>query len=243
VLLILVVADFVWSASGFLPLIVSSLAGKLIGVEQMHGSLPTTSKNLSVLGGVYAAGYLLSLGLVLAGIGRLRTNAKSRSAAVVIIGVASLWIVGVVLGIYACYLTVINKDYLFSPSISEALLIPWVAWFGVLFYYWHARPEAFLRKYLKAMLLGSWVEFIVALAITISVRQREGCFCAIGSWLTLVFIVPVIVWLIGPALYLFYLNEKREQSPRALKLILLRKSKVHNVSPITHSTADGPTVS
>ena len=69
---------------------------------------------------------------------------------------------------------------------------------------------------------------MLALAVEVAVRPRsDQCPCATGSYLTLIFVVPVMLWSIGPALYFLYLREKNMtlQHPGHARRILARKSK------------------
>jgi hypothetical protein len=99
-----------------------------------------------------------------------------------------------------------------------------IGWFALR----HVDQPTALSRLITILLAGSWVEFAAALPIQISTRNKtEDCPCATGSWLALMTGVPILVWAIGPGLYLLYLQQSRleQLEHRHITKILLRKSK------------------
>jgi hypothetical protein len=79
----------------------------------------------------------------------------------------------------------------------------------------------------------SWIEFSLALLLDISARNRESCYCAIGSYTTLLVSLPVLIWTIGPALYLLYLRERHFSlsQPSRVRMILRAKTRRYRQQP------------
>ena len=109
-----------------------------------------------------------------------------------------------------------------------AAMVSWVLW---LVLGWQAvrgtDHVTALSRLIGVLLAGSWIEFSVALPIELATRPRtKECPCASGSWLTLVICIPLLLWAVGPALYLLYRRERHltEGNRRHALKILLRKS-------------------
>jgi hypothetical protein len=86
----------------------------------------------------------------------------------------------------------------------------WLIWFifGIWYYRGNANANV-LSRLLAGIFTGSWIEFVLALGIDAASRDRS-CPCAPGSWWVLVFSVPILLWCVGPAIYLLYLHERNE---------------------------------
>ncbi len=124
----------------------------------------------------------------------------------------------------------------FQSLLNEPEYVPhlvvisftWVFWFIVsLIYLRGLNHFSALSQLIKIVLCGSWIEFVVALPVDIATRKRtEECPCISGSWLGLVFSVPILIWTIGPAIYFLYMREKRlnDATPGHARKILVRKS-------------------
>jgi hypothetical protein len=109
------------------------------------------------------------------------------------------------------------------------LIVSWSAWLLV---GWLAvrrvDHRTGLSRLIAVVLTGSWIEFSIALPIELATRPRtKDCPCASGSWLTLLICIPLLVWSIGPALYLLYRREQRltQADRRHPFKVLLRKSR------------------
>jgi len=123
----------------------------------------------------------------------------------------------------------ISIDPLFTWFGVATLIVSWALWLVV---GWlavrHVDHPTALRRLVAVLLAGSWIEFSIALPIEIATRPRtKECPCASGSWLTLMLCIPVLVWSIGPALYLLYRREQRlaKIDRRHPLKVLLQKSK------------------
>jgi hypothetical protein len=99
----------------------------------------------------------------------------------------------------------------------------WLFWFFLGCIHWYGRGRnGTVQRLVRAVLATSWIEFSLALPIDIAARNRESCYCGIGSYMTLVVTLPILVWSFGPALYLFYLRERElslSDPGRALKIL------------------------
>ncbi|MPY71552.1 MAG: hypothetical protein GEU92_15870 [Alphaproteobacteria bacterium] len=104
----------------------------------------------------------------------------------------------------------------------------WIAWLAVAALQFRGRDQrSALSRLAGGLLAGSWVEFALALPVDIAVRARhENCPCFTGSWLALLIVIPVMIWSLGPALYLMYLRERAKAGadPGRPRRILRAKS-------------------
>jgi hypothetical protein len=101
-------------------------------------------------------------------------------------------------------------------------------WIIVAIIYWFSKDRnRILQQLIRALLATSWIEFSLALPIDLSARNRESCFCVIGSWVTLLVTLPLLIWSVGPALYLLYLRERALSlaTPGRAQAILRQKSR------------------
>lgn len=104
----------------------------------------------------------------------------------------------------------------------------WAFWFLAAWLYARGRAQTrVLGRFLAIVFAGSWIEFMLALPIDIAARNRETCHCAIGSAWVLLVTVPLMLWAVGPALYLLYLRERRAEDdlPGRARRILQRKTR------------------
>jgi hypothetical protein len=121
-------------------------------------------------------------------------------------------------------------DRLIDHHAIGALLGSWVVWLILGLVYWRgAQSTAAIIRILKTLLVASWIEFSLALPIDIAARNRTNeCYCAAGSWIALLMIVPALILLFGPGLYLIYLGEHTlaAQDRSRARRILWRKTKL-----------------
>ena len=119
-----------------------------------------------------------------------------------------------------------NDD--FTIGFLVLLLSSWLFWLLIaVWYYRKSESHQALSRMIGVLLAGSWIEFSLALPIDIVSRpKQEDCPCAFSSWWALLFLVPIIMWMIGPALYLLYLREKSlsYSFPLRAKRVLAKKT-------------------
>lgn len=121
-----------------------------------------------------------------------------------------------------------------SPSLTTSAFwsitgTGWLVWlvFGFFLVRKHSQQSG-LSKLIATIMAGSWIEFTVALPIYYATRRRVDCFCASESFLAMIATIPVMLWAVGPALYLFYLREKDlcEADPAHARQILREKTEM-----------------
>jgi hypothetical protein len=121
-----------------------------------------------------------------------------------------------------------NRYFSVGSNWIWIILSGWVFWLLVSIIYWRVKnKDNVLQRLIRTILATSWVEFSLALPIDLAARTRESCYCAIGSYITLLITLPLLIWSIGPGLYFFYLRE-RELSlgePGRARAILRQKSR------------------
>jgi len=201
----------------------------------------------------YVAGLLLLQALFLFGGGRIPLGKKPAGISRTLIPVSLAAAAGVlvVLTLAAAVAEMfdrsngegsIRETALFDLSVLDPdsefitwLVIVWVLWVVLaLVMYRGQDQETVLRRLTNGLLAGSWIEFLVALPVDIAIRQRaDSCICATGSWLALMFAIPIMVFAFGPALFLLYLREVElgRVEPRRAMRILLHKSRRRDALP------------
>jgi hypothetical protein len=122
-----------------------------------------------------------------------------------------------------------------------ALLIGnWTIWLPIAWFAFRGvdRPTGLSR--LSALLLaGSWIEVAVALPIELVARGRhDNCPCASGSWIGLAVGGPLLLWSLGPAVYLLYRRERalNVQKPGHARRLLARRSTKIRATPNVEAT-------
>ena len=116
----------------------------------------------------------------------------------------------------------------FDDLLGGLLVANWIVWLPIAWFALRGvdRPTG-LSRLAGLLLAGSWIEVAVALPIELVRRGRhESCPCESGSWLALVFAGPILLWSIGPAVYLLYLRERALEGhkPGHARRVLARKS-------------------
>jgi hypothetical protein len=107
------------------------------------------------------------------------------------------------------------KDFFDRPFPSswfwQLVLGAWIFWLSVILVYNRWRnSHSIAPKLIGVIISGSFINSVISLMIDLSVRPRYiGCVFITGSWFALIISVPVLVWSIGPAIYLLYLIERR----------------------------------
>jgi hypothetical protein len=114
------------------------------------------------------------------------------------------------------------------PVFLEITVVMWLFWLAIgILAVRNTDQEHGLGRLIGCLLAGSWIEFAVALPIELVARPRHReCPCASGSWLALLACFPILVWSIGPAIYLLFLLERArcQNDPRHSRRVLLQKS-------------------
>ena len=94
-------------------------------------------------------------------------------------------------------------------GVWVAMLLLWGVWACVFFAYWRQGDRyTQLGKMIRGLVTGSLLEILVAIPVHIwATRQRE-CYCARGTYTTLVLAGTVLLWAFGPGILLLYWREK-----------------------------------
>jgi hypothetical protein len=104
----------------------------------------------------------------------------------------------------------------------------WLVWFVIgMVAIRNTQQANGLSRLIAFLLAGSWIEFAVALPVEFVTRPRDReCPCQSGSWLGLIICFPILMWSIGPGLYLLLVREKKlcRQDPGHSRRVLLAKS-------------------
>ena len=103
-----------------------------------------------------------------------------------------------------------SKDkWPFLRKVWAGMLLLWVIWACIFFVYWRQGDRyTQLGRMIRALVAGSLLEALVAVPVHVwATRQRE-CYCARGTYTTLVFSGTVLLWAFGPGIYLLYMREK-----------------------------------
>jgi hypothetical protein len=101
-------------------------------------------------------------------------------------------------------------------------------WLALAWVLTRSDPRTWLARLTAVLFTGSWVEFALVLPIEWGTRARtKDCPCVSGSWTTLVLCVPILIWIIGPALYVLYRREAARASadPDRPTRVLLGKTR------------------
>jgi len=117
-----------------------------------------------------------------------------------------------------------------TESIGPAIVGGcWLFWLGVGWTLARGTSrETALGRMTAIVFAGSWVEFAVALPVELVTRDRtKDCPCASGSWVALMSSGPLLLWAIGPAVFLLYRYEwnRTLDDPSHARRVLQRKTR------------------
>ncbi len=123
---------------------------------------------------------------------------------------------------------IIEEEWELEMVTLIILGVGWVFW-GVVgtVMYRSAGSSRGVIKLFEILLKGSWIQFIVVMPLYLAIQSKKNCPCFTGSFVTLVFGIPLLLLLIGPGLYLLYLKEKERAAldPALPRKILSRKTR------------------
>jgi hypothetical protein len=197
--------------------------------------------------------------LVIAGLGcvrlpRARSEKPTVAASIVFVSLmVALVTVGALLTVLEAVgvLSLIDKEDLVESQVLETpgepwawlyltplglrwlgglILAGWAMWGVVALAAWRRTGGgSVLERMVAGVLVGSWVEFVAALAVEIGARDRgDECPCDNGSWLALTLATPVMIWAIGPAMFMVYQRERSlvARDPSHARRVLREKTRV-----------------
>jgi hypothetical protein len=94
-------------------------------------------------------------------------------------------------------------------GVYPVMLILWGAWTWVFFVYWRQGDRyTKLGKMIRGLVAGSVVEFIIAIPAHVWATRERECYCARGTYTTLVLAGVVLLWAFGPGIILLYMHER-----------------------------------
>lgn len=93
------------------------------------------------------------------------------------------------------------------------MLVLWAVWTWVFWIYWR-QGDRYTQtgKMIRALVAGSLLEALVAVPVHIMVTRQDDCYCARGTYVTLVFSGTVLLWAFGPGIILLYMRERYRQA-------------------------------
>lgn len=205
-------SDQLFGRENFAPV---GLMGTPLGLGMLHDSE-----------GTYAINVLLFVGLLLlaqwfylrprgAWVARLATHGRPlRASVIVAAAMAMLLTVGaiaLILEFPDVWSGWMDEDRFpkVAPYLFEAMIWIWIIWLLIFSAYWRQGDRyTQLGRMIRGLVAGSLVESFAAIPVHIwATRQRE-CYCARGSYTTLVFAGTVLLWAFGPGILLLYAREK-----------------------------------
>ena len=89
------------------------------------------------------------------------------------------------------------------------MLVLWGVWAWIFFLYWRQGDRyTQLGRMIRGLVAGSLVEALVAVPVHVWVMRQRDCYCARGTYTTLVLAGTVLLWAFGPGIILLYMREK-----------------------------------
>ncbi|UCC32218.1 MAG: hypothetical protein JSU86_08030, partial [Phycisphaerales bacterium] len=89
------------------------------------------------------------------------------------------------------------------------MLALWGVWAWIFFLYWRQGDRyTQLGRMIRGLVAGSLVEALVAVPVHVWVMRQRDCYCARGTYTTLVLAGTVLLWAFGPGIILLYMREK-----------------------------------
>lgn len=99
------------------------------------------------------------------------------------------------------------------PVLLPVFVTSWVIWSGALLLFTRKRRHPGLLGRLVALLLaGTVVEVLAVIPIDVMVRRRTDCYCATGTFYSLLISVWAAMWLAGPGVLILFLRRRRRRA-------------------------------
>jgi hypothetical protein len=94
-------------------------------------------------------------------------------------------------------------------GVWTAAAILWAGWAWVFFVYWRQGDRyTQLGRMVRGLVVGSLLEACVAIPVHVAVMRERDCYCARGTYTTLVLAGTVLLWAFGPGIILLYMRER-----------------------------------
>ncbi len=99
-------------------------------------------------------------------------------------------------------------DHLSFGGIWLGMGLVWAIWAALFFRYWRDGDRyTQLGRMVRALVAGSCLEAIIATPVQAFVNRQDECYCARGSYTTLVCAGAVLFWAFGPGIVLLFMRE------------------------------------
>ena len=89
-------------------------------------------------------------------------------------------------------------------------LFLWCFWSVIFCIYWRQSEHyTWVGRVIRGLIAGSVLELFVA--VPVYATRQEDCYCARGSYASLIFGATVLLWAFGPAVFLLFIREKQRR--------------------------------
>ncbi len=106
----------------------------------------------------------------------------------------------------------LDRPWMNGWIIWGAMLAMWIMWTIIFWIYWRQGDRyTQLGKMIRALMAGSLIEAVIAIPVHVWVMRQRDCYCARGSYTTLVLSGTVLFWAFGPGIVLLFMREKYRQ--------------------------------
>ena len=98
------------------------------------------------------------------------------------------------------------------------IILSWILW-GFVFFVRYKNYERYkiLKRLVTVMIAGSLLELLVAIPSHIIVSKRPGCFAGLGTGLSILCGVALMLWSFGPGIILLFLRNKYQKEKKTEK--------------------------
>jgi len=219
----------------------AGLLGTPLGLGLLHESEGTYAVNAFFIVGVLLLAQWYFLRPRGAWVARLTTTGRPlRSSVLIASAMAMLLTLGAVAvvlelpDLWADWMD--EKEFLnAAPWMFGGMIVVWSIWFVIFAAYWQ-QGDRFtqLGRMIRGLVAGSLVEAFVAIPVHIWLSRQKDCYCARGSYTTLVCAGTVLFWAFGPGILLLYAHEKYRMAklyPRCTKCDYDLRGLVSEVCP------------
>jgi len=94
-------------------------------------------------------------------------------------------------------------------TLWSGMLLLWALWAWVFFVYWRQGDTyTKLGRLIRGLVVGSLLETVVAVPAHVWATQQRQCYCARGTYTTLVLAGTVLLWAFGPGIIMLYYRER-----------------------------------
>ncbi|MDP7005969.1 MAG: hypothetical protein QF718_07150 [Phycisphaerales bacterium] len=104
-----------------------------------------------------------------------------------------------------------RQDEIHTDIIWIFLACSWIVWSVLLVVFVNrgSRDGGFIVRLTGFLFAGSIIEFLLSIPLVIMVQRRSSCYCATGSFLSLIASFFASLWLFGPFIFILLFWRKR----------------------------------